>query len=197
MSMICKSKIQALLLAPVLVLLTSGCGHKMAPATTSTQPVGGTYKQNASSMVYTVNPYGSIALPGKWDAGKYAKASRQQYFYRSDTTTMIVSIGACSNQPFARDGIDGFEFVRRYYEAESKYQTQLLEQTPRVLIEDKENKYMLWTVHSDGIDQYFLCGVKDCACNECAYRSLTLKNRRLTEKQATKLLQDIFLGERQ
>lgn len=195
--MIRKTQVQVLFLAPVLALLISGCGRKMAPATSSENPAGGMYKQNANNMVYTVSPYGSLALPGQWTAGKYAKASRNQYFYRSDTTTMIVSIDACRNQPFARDGIDGFEFVRRYYEAESKYQVQLLEQTPRVLIEDKENKYMLWTVHSDGIDQYFLAGVKDCTCNECAYRTLTLKNRRLTEKQATRLLQDIFLGERQ
>ncbi len=187
--MIAKQK-ALLFLFPVLLLLTA-CFHRMAPKTS-----GGTSQQTAQAMVYTVAPYGSVSLPGKWEAGKYLPSSMQQYFYRADTTTMIVTVNACRNYPFVKGGPEGFDFGKRDYEAETKYQTQLLEQKTVVLEENKENRYILWMVHADGVDQYTICGVKDCACNECTYRALTIKNRRLSREQCVRELKEILMSDK-
>ncbi|MCF8450960.1 MAG: hypothetical protein K9G49_13895 [Taibaiella sp.] len=178
-----------LVLVALLALFLSGCFHRMAPGSKA-----GRYNQQSNNTVYTVTPYGSIILPGIWQPGKYNKASKQQYYYRADTTTLIVSVGPCSNFSFGKGEVTNFDFVKRYYETEAKFQMQLQEQTPKILVEDSIKKYMLWVVREDGIDQYYLCGVKDCACKECTYRTLTLKNRRLTEAQARALLTGIFMN---
>lgn len=180
-----------LFLAVLTIGILTGCFHKMAPSS----PAAGTYNDSANKTVYTVAPWGAVTLPGKWMPGKYNKSSRQQYYYRDDTTTLTVVIAPCKNQPYAKGGLTGYDFVKKSFEIESRYQVQLLEQTPRLLVQDSANRYMIWTVRQDGIDQYFLCGVKDCTCNECSYRSFNLRNRRLTEAVAIKLLQDVFLTE--
>lgn len=182
------NKIMLVIVVSVAVF-TSGCFHRMAPGSKA-----GRYNQQNNNTVYTVSPYGSLILPGNWEPGKYNKASKQQYYYRADTTTLIVSVGSCSNFKFGKSGEADYEFVKRYYETEAKFQMQLQEQTPKILLEDSIKKYMLWVVRENGIDLYYLCGVKDCACKECTYRTLTLKNRRLTEAQAKELLTGIFLN---
>ncbi len=186
------SKLKTVVTGLVVLVAVVGCQHRMAPTST----YSGSYNASDNSTDYEVLPYGKVTMPGKWIAGMYNKTSRKQVFYRDDTTTLTVVIAPCASSPFSKDGMTGYEFVRNYYKVEAQYQTEFFEQTPKLLVEDKENRYMLWMVHSDGIDQYFLCGVKDCSCDECTYRSFNLKNRRLSEAQSKKLLQDIFLGEK-
>jgi hypothetical protein len=182
------NKIFNLLLA-VILILTSGCFHRMAP--TSSGSV--TYNKADDRTIYTDAPYGNVSIPGQWMSGKYSKASRQQYLYHKDTATLVVSVGPCSYYPFAKDGMEGYAFVQKYYEVESKYQTQMLEQTPTLLVEDKANRYMIWMVRQDGIDQYYLCGVKDCDCNVCTYRTINLKSRKYSAEKAKEFLREAFL----
>ncbi len=178
-----------LVVVALVTVFMSGCFHRMAPGSKA-----GRYNQQDNNTGYTVIPYGSLTLPGMWEPGKYNKASKQQYYYRADTTTLIVSVGPCSNFSFGKGGVTDFDFVKRYYETEAKFQLQLQEQTPKILLEDATNRYMIWVVREDGIDQYYLCGVKDCACKECTYRTITLKNRRLSEAQVKALLTGIFMN---
>jgi ferredoxin len=167
-----------------------GCMNKLAPHS----PAAGTYNETANATIYTVAPYGKVTLPGRWIPGKYNKTSKQQYYYREDTTTLTVAIGPCKSQPFGKNGLEGFDFVKRYYEMEANYQKQLLDQQAEILISDSAARYILWMVHQDGIDQYYLCGVKDCTCNVCVYRSFNLKNRRMSRADATKFLKDLYLA---
>ena len=185
-------RLNVLTIAFFVVMLAVGCHPRMMPTSGSE----GEYNASSNTTAYEVRPYGKVTMPGKWVTGKYNKATGKQFFYRDDTTTLSVVIAPCANMPYGKKGLEGYEFVQKYYEIESRFQTELQEQTPKLLVEDKDNRYMLWMVHSDGIDQYFLCGVKDCSCNECTYRSFNLKNRRLSEAASKRLLQDMFLGEK-
>jgi len=178
------------LLFCLVVLCQIGCSPKMVPVSKSVVQ----YDSVNDRTVYTVEPYGNISLPGKWIEGKYNSSTKQQYFYHKDTVTAIVTVGACSGYPFAKDKAEGYEFVKKYYESETKYQTQMLEQHPKLMVEDEKNRYMIWMVRQDGIDQYYLCGVKDCACNECSYRAINLKSRKYTAEKAKAFLTDVFLN---
>ena len=178
-----------LVFACMLMLFSnSGCFHRLAPASGTVAP----YDATANTTTYAVSPYGTVVLPGKWETGKYAKTSRQQYFYRADTTTLVVSLGACSNYEFGKGTVTDAVFINSYYNLEANYQIKLQDQTPVVLVTDNDARCKIWMVREDGIDQYYLCGTKDCACKECTYRTLILKNRRMPQAEAVALLKQIF-----
>lgn len=181
---------QLLLISVSLLLLSfcSGCFHRLAPGSSAMT----SYDSTTNSTTYTVLPYSKVILPGKWVTGKYAKTSKQQYFYRADTTTLIVSVGLYSDYEFGKGKIQDAEFIDSYYNMEANYQIKLQEQTPKVLVTDTVARYKIWMVHEDGIDQYYLCGIKDCTCNERNYRLLILKNRRIAQVEAVALLQQVF-----
>ena len=179
------------LLLFVSILVVTGlnsCFHRLAPASKTEAQ----YDAKANSTTYTVLPHGNVILPGKWEAGKYAKTSRQQYFYRADTTTMIVSVGLCSSYEFGKGKVADADFINSYYNMEANYQIKLQEQTPVILESDSAARYKIWMVRADGIDQYYLCGTKDCACKECSYRTLILKNRKINQADAIALLKQVF-----
>ena len=175
-----------------LVFFLTGCHPKMVPAGKSDVR----YEQQSDKTVYTVEPFGKLAIPGKWMEGKFNPSTHQQYFYHKDTATLVLAIDACKNSPFYKNGLEGHDFVKKYYDLESQYQSQLMQQKTELTTENAQNRYMIWRVHMDGIDQYFLCGVKDCACNECTYRLINLKSRKYDEARAKAYLTEIFMSEK-
>jgi hypothetical protein len=161
----------------------------MAPGTMSDI----TYNDQKNTTTYTSAPYGSLSFPGKWAMGKYNKSSRHQYFYHPDTSTLIAAIGPCKGLPSAKDNAQGYEVVRKYYDLETRFQAlNNIELKP--LVEDEANRYMIWAARVDGIDQYFLFGLKDCACNECVYRYMVLKTRKMSEEAKVSFLRETFLA---
>jgi len=177
-------------IAPIAILfpLITGCHSKLVPQS----PSDIRFDEGAGRTIYATTPWGIVSIPDKWAAGKYNKATRQQYFYHKDTATLIVSVGACKSYPFGKDGTAGYDFVRKYYEVESKY-NGLLEQPTRIIEESEKDRYIIWTMRADGIDQYVICGVKDCTCNECGYRTIHLKSRKYSADKAVAFLKDAFL----
>ena len=185
--MIRKHGIATLLTCALLVVLAS-CHRRMAPTITA-----GEYNAARNQTDYIVLPYGSVSLPGKWTHGRYRKESRQQYFSNSDTTIISIAFGPCNKLGFSTGGVQGYEFVKLYYNYETKYQAEVLNQKIELITADSASKYMLWRVYSDNVSQYMLTGAKDCACGECAFQNFTLTSKKLTGDQQVKLLQDIYL----
>lgn len=182
----------AIFVAVIVSLAFSGCFHKMAPVSKSDV----TYNEQKDVTTYSVAPYGSLSFPGKWAMGKYNKSSRHQYFYHPDTSTLIAAIGPCKGLPFAKDNAQGYEVVKKYYDLETRFQAlNSIELKP--VVEDEANRYMIWTARIDGIDQYFLFGLKDCACNECVYRYMVLKTRKMSVEAKKDFLKNTFLEKNQ
>lgn len=191
----CRMKMYRLfkVVLPVFMLvLFVGCHPKMAPVGKSDIK----YEDGADKTIYTVAPYGAVEVSGKWMEGKYNPTTHQQFLYHKDTATLVLTIDACRNSPFYKKGTDGFGFVKKYYELESQYQQQLLDQKPELLEEDTVSKFLIWKMRQDGIDQYFLCGIKDCKCGECSYRYINLKSRKHDQSKAVAFLRQIFLSEK-
>ncbi len=180
-------KISAIVLFFALGIVVSGCFHRSAPG-----GKGGVYDSLTNRTTYTVEPWGSISFTGHWDGGRYNKTSHNQYFYRADTSTLVVSVADCKSLPFGKQGLEGYAVVKRFYELEQQYMS-MQGATPEIVIEDEAARYMIWKSHVDGIDQYSLFGLKDCSCNECVYRSLTLKTRKMSAEQKVAFLKDAFL----
>ncbi|GAA4460416.1 hypothetical protein GCM10023093_03020 [Nemorincola caseinilytica] len=179
------NKIAGILMIGMLWLAGSSCHRKIM------QPKKDiVYNESAQTTTYTEAPYGSLVIPGRWEAGKYTKGSGHQYLYRADTSTLVAAIGSCRSLPFGKQQLQGYAVVERYYELEKKYQ-DMQGQSTKLIVADSAKKYMLWKAHIDGIDQYFLFGVKDG--DECAYRYLNLKTRKMTADVSIQYLRDIFL----
>lgn len=181
----------ALAAIPFLLVLLSGCHPKMAPVGKSDVK----YDAQADKTVYTVDPYGMEQIPGQWMPGKFNPSTHQQYFYHKDTATLVVAIDACRNSPFYK-GAQGFDFVKKYYELESQYQSQLMEQKTELLKEDPQAGYIAWKMRQDGIDQYFLCGTKECKCGECSYRYINLKSRKYSQEKGLAFIISVFMSEK-
>lgn len=164
------------------------CHRRMAPTITA-----GEYNEQRNQTDYVVMPYGSVSLPGKWTHGRYRKESRQQYFTNSDSTVVTIAFGPCDKLGFPTGGVQGYEFVKLYYQWESKYQVEILNQKIKVITADSANKYMIWEVYGENVNQFYLCGAKDCSCGECAFQNFSIQGRKLSDEQKAKFLQDIYL----
>lgn len=172
--------------------LLVGCHPKMVPSGKSDVH----YEESTDKTTYSVEPFGRLSIGGKWMEGKFNPSTHQQYFYHKDTATVVVTIDACKNSPYYKKGIEGYDFVKKYYELEERYQSQLMDQKCELLTENSTDRYIVWRARIDGIDQYFLCGVKDCTCNECTYRLINLKSRKHDETRAKAYLTEIFMSEK-
>ncbi|MBE2289423.1 MAG: hypothetical protein IAE95_07710 [Chitinophagaceae bacterium] len=179
---------KAIALVAILFPLITGCHSKLVPQS----PSDIHFNESVGRTIYSTTPWGIVSIPDKWAAGKYNKTTKQQYFYHKDTATLIVSVGACKSYSFGKDVTAGYDFVKKYYEVESKY-NGMLEQPTRIIEENEKDRYIIWTMRADGIDQYIICGVKDCTCNECGYRTIHLKSRKYSADKAVTFLKDAFL----
>ncbi|MBX2906314.1 MAG: hypothetical protein KF744_09775 [Taibaiella sp.] len=176
----------------MLSLLVTSCHPKMVPSGKSDVH----YEESSDKTIYSVEPFGKLQIGGKWMEGKFNPSTHQQYFYHKDTATLVVTIDACKNSPYYKKGVEGYDFVKKYFNLESQYQSQLMDQKVEQLSENAQDRCIIWRAHIDGIDQYFLCGVRDCTCNECSYRLINLKSRKHTEAKATAYLKEIFMSEK-
>lgn len=153
------------------------------------------YTNSDTSTVYNALPWGKVTISGKWEMGKFNKASKQQFLYSADTATLIVTIAGTRSSSFGGKDDTGFTFITKYYDLESKFNAGYNEQTLTQLVSDKQTGYILWKVREDGIDQYNLCGVLPAKC-EPAFVTLKLKKRKITEAKATELLKAVYLNTR-
>ena len=127
----------------------------MSPNTVSTI-VGGEYDVKKNVTEYFVYPYGSVALPGKWEKTTYNRTSRQQFFINQDSISVAVAFGRYDNYEFNGGGsIKGFDFLKAYYDWETKYFRGTYGFQSSVIEENKEDNYMLFRVFGNYEDSKY------------------------------------------
>ena len=175
----------------LVVLASCGVAHKKATTTLTSVD----YDSKTDRTIYMVFPYGSVKLPGKWLKGAYNQPSRQQYFRRADSLRLGIAIGPASHLEFYRQGMEGLAFATAYYEWETKYQREQLHQKTQLLRADTARGYTIWRVYSESVDMVQLCAWTKCACNEPAFKSLSVSTKKFPVQQSARLLEEIYRTE--
>lgn len=128
--------------------------------------VGGEYNDTKNETDYFVLPYGSVTLPGKWEKTDYNTISRQQFFRNQDSVIIAIAFGRFNKYEFNTEGSKtGFDFVKAYYEWDSKYFVNSHRLKRQQIESDSINNFMIYRIYGqiekDDFDTYFLIGEKN------------------------------------
>jgi len=128
--------------------------------------VGGEYNQTKNETDYFVLPFGSVTLPGKWEKTNYNTISRQQFFRNQDSVIIAIAFGRFDKYEFNMNGLQtGYNFVKAYYEWDSKYFVDSHGLKRQNIESDSTNNFMVYRIFGQiekgEFDTYFLIGEKD------------------------------------
>lgn len=124
---------------------------------------GSDYDESKNQTEYFQLPFGSVTLPGKWERTKYNSISGQQFFIDKDSVSIAIAFNRYDKYEFNADGAKkGFEFVKAYYEWDSKYFVDSHGLKRKEIEKDSVKKYMIYEIFGETekskIDTYFLIG---------------------------------------
>ncbi|MBP1629263.1 MAG: hypothetical protein H6Q15_156 [Bacteroidetes bacterium] len=123
--------------------------------------VGGDYNELKNETEYFVLPFGSVTIPGKWEKNKYNNISRQQFFTNQDSVIIAIAFSQYNKYEFNMDGsLTGYNFIKNYYEWDSKYLTDSYGLKREILVNDSINNYMIYRIYGDNYNMYFLINEK-------------------------------------
>ncbi|MGI6479089.1 MAG: hypothetical protein ACOX0M_06560 [Salinivirgaceae bacterium] len=127
---------------------------------------GGNYNETKNETDYFVIPYGSVTLPGHWEKTSYNSISRQQFFRNQDSVIIAISFGRFDKYEFNMNGAEaGYNFIKAFYEWDSKYFVESHGLKRQVLESDSINHFMIYRIFGQiekrEFDTYFLIGEKN------------------------------------
>lgn len=176
----------------ILTIILTNC----ATQRTSTL-VGGNYNETKNETDYFVMPYGSVILPGKWEKKDYNSISRQQFFRNQDSVIIAIAFGRFDKYEFNMDGSQtGYNFVKAYYEWDSKYFVDSHGLKRQVIESDSTNHFMVYRIFGQiekrEFDTYFLIGEKNGNISNFSISDTD----KWTESEKTNFLKNIYLTEK-
>jgi hypothetical protein len=182
---------QILSILTLTTILLTGCATKKISTIE-----GYDYDELKNQTNYFVLPLGSVSIPGKWEKRNYQSVSRQQFFINEDSIKIAIAFNRFDDYEFNTDGSKkGFEFVRAFYEWDSKFFADTYGLERRILENDSINKYILYQIYGTAkgtkFDTYFLIGNKEGNVNNL---SITSTNK-WTEKEKVDFLKKLYLKE--
>jgi len=156
--------------------------------------VGGDYNEPKNETDYFVVPYGSVTLPGKWEQTNYNTISRQQFFRNQDSVIIAIAFGRFDNLEFNMNGSQtGYNFVKAYYEWDSKYFVDSYGLKRQPLESDSTNNFMVYKIFGQieggEFDTYFLIGEKN---GNVSNFSVSVTDK-WTESEKIRFLKNLFL----
>ncbi len=128
--------------------------------------VGVDYNETKNETDYLVFPYGSVTIPGKWEKTNYNATSKQQFFRNQDSISIAIAFGRFDNYKFNTDGSKkGHEFIKAYYEWDSKYFVDSYGVERQLFEDDSTNNFIIYRIYGqsekDNLNTYFLIGEKN------------------------------------
>jgi hypothetical protein len=173
-------------------VILAGC---VAPKSISTI-TGCDYDKVKDRTDYFILPFGSVSMPGKWD--KTNAAGAQQFFVNKDSVEIAIGFTAYNSYEFNRNGaLKGFNFVKAFYEWDSKYFVDKYGLSRSMLEKDSLNNYVLYRLfgkkEKTEIDTYFLIGEKN---GNISNFSITITDK-WTEQNKIDFLKGLFLAKKE
>jgi hypothetical protein len=184
--------IKIFLLLAMTILLTN-----CATQRTSTL-VGGEYNASKNKTDYFFVPFGSVTLPGKWEKTNYNTISRQQFFRNQDSVIIAIAFGRFDKYEFNMDGSEsGYNFVKAYYEWDSKYFVDSHGLIRQPLENDSTNNFMIYRIYGQiekgDFDTYFLVGEKNGNISNFSISDTD----KWTENKKVDFLKNLFLTKKE
>jgi len=172
------------------VFFLGGCASR----TTSTI-VACDYDKKHDQTNYTIFPYGSVSIPGKWKRTTYNRAGRQQFFENEHNVVLGVSFGPCNRYEFNADNSKkGFDFVKAFYDWESQYFANDYGMAVEIIEKNESEKYITWRIFGEynntPWDAYFIFGEK----NGMARNFSIMETDKWTREQKLDFLKDLYLN---
>ena len=152
------------------------------------------YNENKNQTEYMVFPFGNATIPGKWEKTLYNSISKQQSFVNEDSIRIAIAFGSFTSFEFNLDGSKkGFEFVKAYYEWDSKYLIEKHNLNREILSQDSTNNFIIWRIQGtnkgEPIDNVFLFGIKNRNVS-----NLSIFTDKWDLDKKTKFLKDLFMN---
>lgn len=152
------------------------------------------YNESKNQTDYFVLPFGSVSIPGKWEKTNYNNISGQQFFRNNDSIRIAIAFNRFDKYEFNSDGsIKGYEFVKAFYEWDSKYFVDSYGLQRRVIENDSINCFIIYQIHGlineAKFNTYYLIGDKNGNVNNLSI-SITEK---WTEGEKIEFLKKLYL----
>lgn len=143
------------------ILILAGCASQRVSTI-----VGCDYDESKNQTDYFEIPYGSVSIPGKWEKSNYNTISGQQFFTNKDSIRIAIAFNRFDKYEFNEGGaITGYEFVKAFYEWDSKFFVDSHGMKRKVIENDSVKNYILYQIYGlvNGVyfDTYFLVGEKN------------------------------------
>ena len=156
------------------------------------------YNKTKNETHYSVLNYGSVTLPGKWKKTRYNVTSKQQFFKNRSSVEISVTLGRIDKYKFNKDGsLTGYNFIKAYYEDNSKYYVDSLKFNTQILESDSTNNFMIYRVYGQNekgdYNVYFLQGVKKGNTSDFMITS----NHKWSESEKIKFLKNLLLTKKE
>lgn len=121
------------------------------------------YNKQKNHTDYTVLPYGTVSMPGKWEKGHLNSTSNQQFFRNAESIEIAVALGRFDKYEFNQTGqFKGWNFVQAFCEWEMDYFFTKKGLANAILVEDQVRNFIIYRVYDANeipkIDTYFLIG---------------------------------------
>jgi hypothetical protein len=176
----------------ILILLTN-CATKR----TSTI-VGGDYNETKNETDYFVVPYGSVTLPGKWEKTNNNTNSKQQFFRNKDSVIIAIAFGRIDKYEFNKDSSkSGYNFVKAFYEWDSKYFVDSYPLKRQSLQNDSTNSFIIYRIYGQiekvDFNTYFLIGEKNGNTSNFSISDTDKWN----ENEKIRFLKNLFLAQKE
>lgn len=178
-----------LILIFIMILLCIGCASQKVSTLE-----GYDYDESKDQTDYFVLPLGSVSIPGKWEKTHYNNVSGQQFFTNSDTIRIAIAFNRFDKYEFNSDGTKkGYEFIKAFYDWDSKFFVDYYGLQRRVLENDSINNFFLYQIHGltngEKFDTYFLIGEK----NGNVQNLSVMTTDKWTEDKKVAFLKGIFI----
>jgi hypothetical protein len=173
----------------MMIIILTGCASQRMSTIE-----GYDYDDTKNQTDYFVLPFGSVSIPGKWEKTNYNNVSGQQFFTNKDSIRIAVAFNRFDKYEFNSDGSkNGYEFVKAFYDWDSKFFVDSYGLQRRVLENDSINNFILYQIHglTNGakFDTYFLIGEKNGNVNSLSI----MTTDKWTEDKKTEFLKKIYI----
>ena len=152
------------------------------------------YDDTKNVTIYSVFPFGNVSINGEWAKTHFNSSSGQQFFINKDSVEIAISLNSYKNFEFnLHHPKSGFDFVKNYYDWDSKYFVDNSQLKREIIKQDSVNNYIIWRLFGENngvyVDNLFLFGITNKTS-----KNFMIKTNKMDIDSKTNFLTNIYLN---